>query len=191
MFVVVMCAFILEICAFVTCYICIIIYMLSYVRMKWYMCDLVVRGVWYCFLLGFYYVVYWVLFICFFTLHFVVLMTMIWFMRYLYNFYCFLCENKLIHVWFCFEKGLIQVFLVVNECHIFVYLCVTLVVFLLYFYHIILLMFSFFPMVIWPTNDIYSCFMFLKFNILVIIGWRAVACDLIRFLFQIRMLCLV
>ena len=40
--------------------------------------------------------------------------------------YGYLCENKLIHVWFSYERGLLLVCLIVNECHIFVYLCVTL-----------------------------------------------------------------
>ena len=62
------------------------IFMVFYVRIKLYMCDLVVRGVWYCFLLGIYYVVLWYYLFAFFTLHFVLLMKMIWLMRCLYYF---------------------------------------------------------------------------------------------------------
>ena len=57
--------------------------------------------------------------------------------------YGYVGENKLTHVWFHFEKGLIQVFFSC-EWMSYLYLCVTLGVFLLYFYHIILLIFLFF-----------------------------------------------
>ena len=39
----------------------------------------------------------------------------------LYIYGC-LCENKFNHVWFSFERGLIMLALILNECHIFIYL---------------------------------------------------------------------
>ena len=86
--------------------------MVFYVRMKWYMCDLVLWGVWYCFLLGVYYMLHSGLFICFLYIKFCRTdeNDMIDEMFIFCLGYGYVCENKLIHVWFCCKKVLIQFF---------------------------------------------------------------------------------
>ena len=81
--------------------------------------------------------------------------------------YGYLCENKLIHVWFSYESGSLLLALIVNVCHIFVYSCITLSItlyflFILFwcmdesdmiderFYFALMLWFYFFQWLNWP-----------------------------------------